>query len=1198
MPKMPPRNARERRYLNLRRAAFAVMPVAAATGALLINWASIWQWQYALGLAGVAVISLGGRWVDQRWRETWRIVDAAPAAGDGRCHTSLLDRLLGRLLDRISPGAPEDPAAPHPRIERLVLYLALLVLLIGTVMYNTLNQFLAAFHRPGEAAYTTYDLTGPFLLPADRLAHFRAASDSWYRHANPAIGKALYASEHAPLAVLHHQLFVDTVLIVPAYGALLAILVVWLWRKVAQQHSHGARDATGRAEHALLTQGPMVLFVIWVALVADWAENSLTLVVMHLSWYGDAHWSLPGDDATWQVTLNVILGSVVLVKWACLALAIGYLAYVSAFLLLRSDPLMAVGRRRDVHAVVQGVLAVRVPLLIVVIFAVTAYNEQTQEVVRRWVDRRHALTALWSLCLGALVTVALAVCSWVLMAIRTPPASASPVLPWPLRLAPYRALWRNERHRAGLWWWVRWHRRDPGFAIVCALGVAALIFAVATRTFVAPVTYLFVAGGLAILSVPVVALRRPSGGTLTGLGLFPGLLAGAVPLIMCLATVSALIELTTDAALRQNQLGADGRPLFLLLAALALLLVAIVCFAVDVEKGIKRLLRVPAEGEWTGATRVAGTILAACLACWAVFATVLASDERVYPVAGGLGTLGVVLLALLFLLGIGTSVVVLADQLWHRSAPLFRMARLRYPPILTLLLIWSLITAGLPGTEDIHRARVVRLPATGPGTARTGVQLESAFDEWRQRRCINPGRPGTAPAAATPRPVVPLILLATSGGGIRAAAWTTYVVDALFGETPAIAAPPCGAGGTGRYRSDWLFAASGVSGGSVGLATYASRLTTVAAQGASPDRAAALGTADNDWVQQQLSADLLAPSLAWMLFAEFPWSFVRGGLHEDRARVLERAWERAWGQPESQPRFFEQYTRSHAGAAGSPEVPLLLLNATSVESGCRFVGTVLELNGRSTDEAPDRCRAPGTLNPKGVVGGSNDLADFLCTDQDMPLSTVAFLSARFPFVSPTGDLTQCAKDLTYRTYLVDGGYLEGSATATIGALWATLAPLVARHNQRADAPAYIMPVLIRIDNGYSEPAPPNTAPRPGQALAPALTYGRIIDGVEALSRQEAQLRFGDGLVLPESAGECVVSAQPRFAPFPLRAHPGPEAKLGWTLSDVAFTDLRDQYLHLNYDPAGTLNQPAPNSPAAIVDAWFAGIGVPSARCGQ
>src|SRR5262249_6875791 len=138
--------------------------------------------------------------------------------------------------------------------------------------------------------------------------------------------------------------------------------------------------------------------------------------------------------------------------------------------------------------------------------------------------------------------------------------------------------------------------------------------------------------------------------------------------------------------------------------------------------------------------------------------------------------------------------------------PFFRLLGLRRTPVVTIVIVWSLLASYLPGGQDIHQLHLDRSVARqvqpgdervgGAPAVRTGVGLQAAFDEWVERRCLGPRTSATAtPAGGTTTmdapTVVPLILVATSGGGIRAATWTTYVMDDLLGYDAGLPTPPC-----------------------------------------------------------------------------------------------------------------------------------------------------------------------------------------------------------------------------------------------------------------------------------------------------------------------------------------------------------------------------------------------------------------------
>jgi hypothetical protein len=150
-------------------------------------------------------------------------------------------------------------------------------------------------------------------------------------------------------------------------------------------------------------------------------------------------------------------------------------------------------------------------------------------------------------------------------------------------------------------------------------------------------------------------------------------------------------------------------------------------------------------------------------------------------------------------------------------------------------------------------------------------------------------------------------------------------------------------------------------------------------------------------------------------------------------------------------------------------------------------------------------------------------------------------------------------------YAADGGYGEGSGAATLMELWTALAPFVDRYNQSksADQP-FIVPFVIQIDNSYDEPAGPDVRTAVPQFLVPPNTV-MVARGTESeRTRQALQLGFNKPFPLATGVAYC----DSRYAHFDLRAHPGPGATVGWTLSSVAFDDLVHQLRipATDYDP--------------------------------
>jgi len=487
-----------------------------------------------------------------------------------------------------------------------------------------------------------------------------------------------------------------------------------------------------------------------------------------------------------------------------------------------------------------------------------------------------------------------------------------------------------------------------------------------------------------------------------------------------------------------------------------------------------------------------------------------------------------------------------------------RIVHIRRVPILSLLVLWF-VAAGCADNGGYHNVRI----QTDQAEKAAPVTLQQAFDCWlgknglgnagvEQKRCSTV----TAKTKSPAKGAIPFVLVATTGGGIRAAYWTDLVLDCAFEVKPG-----SGCASSKREddftRSNAIFAASGISGGSLGLASYAAYLT---------DKQA--GTKNAGWVKQALDHDALSPSGAWWLMVEVPRVFLQFRSPTDRASVLERGWERGWPNGELEQGLFEVW-HDH------PEAPLLLLNGTSVEDGCRFETSVLDGNVQLIDgeaggchvtepfddvEPEDDATKPPPLDktridPRSVLPATRDLVDFLCDEKvDVNLSTAALLSARFPFVNPSGRIERrCKPSSGARTaiaYVVDGGYLDTSGASPLVEMMAKLGPMIDGWNEAPEnAGRCIVPLMIQIDNGFDSAAarPPK---RPPELLIPLKT-----SFATRLARA-AEGRAGAGLTFSDRTRSS--PAMNRYAHFVNQAHPGPHAPLGWAESRFSQLELTGQ----------------------------------------
>lgn len=218
-----------------------------------------------------------------------------------------------------------------------------------------------------------------------------------------------------------------------------------------------------------------------------------------------------------------------------------------------------------------------------------------------------------------------------------------------------------------------------------------------------------------------------------------------------------------------------------------------------------------------------------------------------------------------------------------------------------------------------------------------------------------------------------------------------------------------------------LFAISSVSGGSVSAAFFEAALREKNTQcGQAKEQAHEWNKTCYQWqTQRALSADFLAPTLASMLYPDLMQRFLPVAIMPDRQRGMELGWEKAWRdmfENARTPGLADGFTKLPRSVDGA-WLPVLMLNGTHMETGKRIVTTAIKLE-------------PGRFT---------DTVDFFqLTGTDLPLSTAAGNSARFPYVSPPGTLP-CRPDggtgfwqrlLCRNGHILDGGYFENFGAIT------------------------------------------------------------------------------------------------------------------------------------------------------------------------
>ncbi len=424
------------------------------------------------------------------------------------------------------------------------------------------------------------------------------------------------------------------------------------------------------------------------------------------------------------------------------------------------------------------------------------------------------------------------------------------------------------------------------------------------------------------------------------------------------------------------------------------------------------------------------------------------------------------------------------------------------------------------------------------------ITIQEALRLWRLANCKDS-------IDTCPRPII----IAGAGGASRAGFFLASVIGAFMDDT--LSAPDekknLPRRGHGLQPEDIrkrIFAFSTVSGSSVG-AVMATSAMAAAPRNEMPcrrdkvrfwhwDRVVANW---RDCLEALMADDYLTPAFAGFMFRDT----IRFPGRGDRAALLEQSWEHHFARTIVQNDLPKQLACE--GSLQCPFrtlrpteqrwLPLLVLNGTSVQTGQRIVTSILEW---PTESDAKRTPANACINQgrdyscpiflntylfHWLSGGRN-------TRNDIRLSTAAHNSARFPLVSPPGEIFNGGQ---FQDRIVDGGYYENYGLTSALELAAAI---------QAVEPA-LAPFVLVISNDPDIPEEFDPAMAPGarrqfatDIVAPlgTIIHARSASGNLAVASLEQSLRPG---VTPDCETS---SAHIRVWPF------GPERQLtmSWWLS--------------------------------------------------
>ena len=280
--------------------------------------------------------------------------------------------------------------------------------------------------------------------------------------------------------------------------------------------------------------------------------------------------------------------------------------------------------------------------------------------------------------------------------------------------------------------------------------------------------------------------------------------------------------------------------------------------------------------------------------------------------------------------------------------------------------------------NDIHKIHLVARPAAQPKPQPLRVYAH----QWLAHRKTEIAQHNQQDSLG-----YPVFFVNAYGGGIRAAAWTTMVVGRLDQLLNQRTDPP------GNDFQHYVFSYSGASGGTIGISLLsAARLHH---QGRKKDE-----TFYPENILKLYQHDYLTATLTGLFGRDALQSLIGFKLYPDRARIQEENWEIYMSR-----HGINYQVPMHTGwLSHMVDVPLFFSNTYDINTG--YKGIIAPVQLASTD-------FPGTVL----------LQEFIKSNEDLYLSTAAFISARFPYVSPTAKFDE-------RHHFMDGGTLENSGAET------------------------------------------------------------------------------------------------------------------------------------------------------------------------
>ncbi len=369
--------------------------------------------------------------------------------------------------------------------------------------------------------------------------------------------------------------------------------------------------------------------------------------------------------------------------------------------------------------------------------------------------------------------------------------------------------------------------------------------------------------------------------------------------------------------------------------------------------------------------------------------------------AGMIGALSVIAIGLNFYMGVVAYLSI-------------RPGKNSYLLSFVLLILSGVFLINFKTDNDFHNVRLV----DNRWSNDQRQELSTYIDTWVQDRLSN----------WDTTVQMPIVLVTAEGGGSRAAYWTALVNARLDRRSE------------GLYRRQ-LFSLSGASGGTFGASVF----TSFCAANSQPD-------ATETQITNIFKKDFLSSSVANLFGADLIQGFLPLSLFKtDRAVTLEEDWEKAINQYTQSSLFDNNYLNLWYpldSAAMRTDVPLLFCNTAQMDRGEWWINS------------PVKLEMPTVGNIKDLV---QQIYDSNLEQKGMRLSTATLLSARFPYLNPTGRIPELG-------HFADAGYYDNYGVTTTNLIFEQLEKYIAEKALEEK----VKIVLVEIHNG--EGLPPGIEP--------------------------------------------------------------------------------------------------------------------------